>query len=567
MKGLIELQTIPVLKGDDTPKILFVSLMERFIALYRALDQTQSLYGKLAALRSYFKEADPHEAAWAVELLRGGHARRFIPPKKLRLWLAEYLSLPIELVEEMYHYVGDLSETIALLLPNRHRSSVSLPSLPYLAEVELPRISRLPEIQQRETLISYWERLGFWEAFLFHKLLLGAMRVGVAEGLLTRALAEALNLPEAHVAQRLSTIRTPSPDFFLQLRAGETESLDPYPFFLAYPVEELGEDFHTKLESLLDYQVEWKWDGVRVQLVRRRGGIALWSRGGVCITDGFPDIVQRFSPLPAGTVIDGELLIVKDGIVHPFAALQRRTLRKKITPALLRELPATIFAYDLLEWEGQDLRSLPLSDRRSLLEQVAERFPFVEVSPVLEVMDWAALEKLRSDPPIGAEGLMLKKKDSPYLTGRRRGYWWKYKRSPFAVDAVLVYAQRGHGRRSGWYTDLTFALWDENGQLVTFAKAYSGLTDAEMQELTRWVRTHAVEKIGPIVKVPPVWVFEIGFEGIQPSSRHKCGYAVRFPRILRWRKDKPPQEADRLQVLTILAQSQTLPVGDSGELL
>lgn len=537
--------------------------MERFIVLYRALDQTQSQNARLQALRDYFREADPHEAAWVVELFRGGHARRFIPPRKLRLWVAEYLSLPLEAVEECYHHVGDLSETIALLLPNRGNAPGNLPSLPLLAGSELPRLATLPEVDQRAWLHTYWQKLSFYEAFLFHKLLLGAMRTGVADGLINRALSEALHIPQAQIARKLGADWKPSPQFYDYLRSGSTETMEPYPFFLACPVEDMGESFAEKLAaSLSDYLIEWKWDGMRVQLVRRRSGIALWSRGGVCITEGFPDIVQRYSALPPGTVIDGELLIVQGGIIQPFAALQRRLLRKRVSMALLRELPATIFAYDLLEWEGQDLREQPLTERRRLLEAIAERYPFLEVSPGMAAPDRTALETLRASPPAGAEGLMLKRLDSPYLTGRRRGYWWKYKRDPFAVDAVLVYAQRGHGRRSGWFTDLTFALWDDSGQLITFAKAYSGLTDAEMQELTRWVRQHAIEKVGPVVKVPPVWVFEIGFEGIQRSNRHKCGYAVRFPRILRWRRDKAPADADTLHALEQLAALQEAPSAD-----
>ncbi|MCX7605952.1 MAG: ATP-dependent DNA ligase [Bacteroidia bacterium] len=528
--------------------------MQHFLRLYRALDQTQSQNAKLAALCQYFAEADPHEAAWVVELLRGGHARRFVSPRKLRVWLAEYLSLPIELVEECYHQVGDLSETIALLLPNRHRSDGQLPSLPFLTEEEFPRVSQASEEDQRAWLLTYWEKLSFWEAFLFHKLLLGAMRVGVAEGLVIRALAETFQLSEAHISHKLTSAGKPSAFFYEHLRSGIEESLEPYPFFLAYPVEELGAQFVDKLGAPSDYVVEWKWDGVRVQVVCRGGRVALWSRGGVCISESFPDLQARFQLLPPGTVVDGELLIAREGRIFSFAALQRRLLRKRITPSLLQELPATIFVYDILEWEGQDLRTLPLMYRRALLEEVAKRFPFLELSARLSVESWEEVERCRADPPLGAEGVMLKRKDSPYLTGRRRGYWWKYKRVPFSVDAVLVYAQRGHGRRSGWFTDLTFALWNEKGELVTFAKAYSGLTDAEMQELTRWVRSHGVEKVGPVVKVPPVWVFEIGFEGIQPSNRHKCGYAVRFPRILRWRRDKPPQEADTVQVLAALSQ-------------
>ncbi|MCS7297208.1 MAG: ATP-dependent DNA ligase [Bacteroidia bacterium] len=536
--------------------------MERFIALYQALEQTQSQTHKLRALQEYFQTADPHEAAWVVELLRGKHAKRFVSPQKLRLWLSAYLNLPLEIIEESYRHVGDLSETIALLLPNRQNPTGNLPPLPWLAEVELPQAARFPEDKQREWLYGYWQKLSFWEAFLFHKLLLGAMRVGVAQGLVIRALAEAFSLPEAHVAQRLTANWTPSPHFFLHLQAhAQQESLEPYPFFLAYPIEELGPDFQIKTADLSEYLIEWKWDGVRVQLVRRGSGAALWSRGGVCLTESFPEVISYFSSLPSGTVLDGELLIMKEDIVQPFSALQTRLMRKRLSSSLLKRLPATIFVYDLLEWEGRDLRSLPLTERRQLLEEIAKMYPFIQVSPLLPCSDWTELEVHRNHPPQGAEGLMLKKKDSPYLVGRRRGYWWKYKRRPFTVDAVLVYAQRGHGRRSGWYTDLTFALWDENAQLVTFAKAYSGLTDAEMQELTRWIRLHKIETIGPIVRVPPFWVFEIGFEGIQASNRHKCGYAVRFPRILRWRRDKKPEEADTLQALRRYAQLQFVEEG------
>lgn len=535
--------------------------METFVQLYQRLDQTQSTQAKQQALVAYFRGADPHEAAWVVRLLRGEHARRFISPRKLRQWVADYLDLPLELVDSCHQQVGDLAETIALLLPNRSTPEGALPPLYWLAEKEFPRLAQAAEDEQRATLRYYWEKLGFYECFLFHKLLLGAMRVGVAEGLLMRALAEALHLPEGTIAQKLASLPPPSPAFYAYLHQESGPNTEPYPFFLAYPIEDLGTDFREKLGPLDAYQVEWKWDGVRVQVVRRSGSVALWSRGGVVLTDSFPELVQRFRNLPPGTVIDGELLIVREGRIQPFFALQRRLLRKKLTPVLLREAPAEILAYDLLEWEGKDIRQWPLYERRALLEKLAELYPFLQVSPILRVSSWEELEAYRTDVPAGAEGIMLKRKDSPYLTGRRRGYWWKYKQKPYSVDAVLMYAQYGHGRRSGWFTDLTFALWNERGELVPFAKAYSGLTDVEMQELTRWIRTHAVGKVGPVVKVPPQWVFEIAFEGIQRSRRHACGYAVRFPRILRWRKDKAPAEADTLSTLGRLSGEEPLPLG------
>lgn len=539
--------------------------MERFLALYRTLDQTTSQQARIAALTAYFQAVEPEEAAWATYLLRGGHARRFVSPRRLREWIAEYLNLPLSLVETSYQHVGDLAETLALLLPNRGRPfSGHLPPLPVLAGQELPRLASLPEAEQRAWLENHWSRLSFWEVYLLHKLLLGGFRVGVAEGLLLQALARALNLPETHLANRLpAALNPPNSTFYDQLRQTATTSLEPYAFCLAYGIEELGENYPEKFGKLADYQVEWKWDGVRVQVVCRAAGVALWSRGGVALTQGFPELVDLFRALPAGTVIDGELLIVREGEIQPFAALQRRLLRKKVTPALVRELPATVLAYDLLELDGQDLRTLPLVERQARLEDLATRYPFLRLSPILSVQDWKEVERLRSNPPAGAEGLLLKLRTGLYLAGRRRGNWWKLKRSPFTVDAVLVYAQRGHGRRSGWFSDLTFALWNEQGQLVTFAKAYSGLSDAELRELTRWIRTHAAEKIGPIVKVPPVWVFTVAFEGIQPSARHKCGYAVRFPRIVCWRRDKKPEEADTLYHLRLLAGFSPLPSSGS----
>ncbi|MCS7162218.1 MAG: ATP-dependent DNA ligase [Bacteroidia bacterium] len=526
--------------------------MERFLALYRALDQTQRTVEKLSHLQAYFRMADPHEAAWVVQLLRGGHARRFLSPRKLKSWLADYLNLPLALVEECHHQVGDLAETVALLLPNRHRPPGGLPPLPHLAEVELPALLKATESAQRQWLEQWWEKLAFWETFLLHKLLLGALRVGVAEGLVQRALAEALNLTEARIAQKLQGTWQPSPTFYDYLRQPTHLTAEPYPFFLAYPIEELGPNFVEKLGPTLDYQVEWKWDGVRVQIVRRQSEVAVFSRNGVRIDPGFPELVERFRCLPPDTVVDGELLIVKEGQVQPFGALQRRLMRKKVTPALLRELPATVWLYDLLELRGTDLRGLSLIERRRHLEELAALLPVLELSPVLRVADWSELHRLSAFTPPGAEGFMIKRLDSPYLIGRRRGYWWKWKREPFRLDAVLVYAQQGHGRRAGWYTDLTFALWNDRGELVTFTKAYSGLTDEEMQTLSRWVRKNTLEKIGPIAKVPPLWVFEIGFEGIQRSNRHKCGFAVRFPRILRWRKDKSPAEANSLADLAQL---------------
>jgi DNA ligase-1 len=388
---------------------------------------------------------------------------------------------------------------------------------------------------------------------VWNKLITGAFRVGVSQNLVVRALARAGGVDEPAVAHRLMGAWDPTPEFYTRLFGADTSDADasrPYPFYLAYALE-------AEPESLGDageWQAEWKWDGIRAQMIRRRGSVYLWSRGEELITERFPELARAAGLLPDGTVLDGEILPWKEGAPLPFAQLQRRIGRKVLGPKILAEVPVVLLAYDLLEIEGRDVREEPLRWRRARLEELIASLPSgatdrIPLSPIVPAGDWdAVLEAYRGARERASEGLMLKRLDSPYRTGRRRGDWWKWKVEPFTLDAVMVYAQRGHGRRASLYTDYTFAVWKE-GELVPFAKAYSGLTDAEIRQVDAWVRRNSLQKFGPVRTVKPELVFELAFEGIQRSPRHKSGVAVRFPRIVRWRTDKKPEDADSLETI------------------
>lgn len=528
--------------------------MNRFARLYSALDETTRTTGKVAAMAEYFASAAPADAAWAVYFLSGGRPKRLIPVRRLSAWAMECAGIPEWLFDECYDAVGDLAETIALLLPPADRDS-DTPLHRWVEERLLP-LATQDEVTQRETILASWRELGGTARFVWNKLLTGSFRVGVSRQLVVRALAQSSGVDEATLSHRLSGSWTPSAAWFTALVTADTRDADrsrPYPFYLAYPLE--GE-----LEGLgdpADWQLEWKWDGIRAQLIRRDGQVWIWSRGGELVTDRFPELSGAGAALPDGTVCDGEIMPWKEGQPLPFAQLQRRIGRLKLGPKLLAEVPVVLIVYDLLEQGGEDLRGRPLGERRARLEALLAEAPLEErllPSPIVAAARWdearAAQARARD---MRAEGLMLKRRESAYGVGRRKGDWWKWKVQPFSVDAVMVYAQAGHGRRASLHTDYTFAVW-EGDALVPFAKAYSGLTDAEIRELDAWIRRHTVEKFGPVRQVEPLQVFELGFEGIQESGRHKSGVAVRFPRILRWRKDKPAAEADRLDALRALLE-------------
>ncbi|MCU0760158.1 MAG: ATP-dependent DNA ligase [Steroidobacteraceae bacterium] len=541
--------------------------MRRFAELFEALDTTTATGLKVAAMVSYFRAAPPADAVWALYILSGRRPRRLIGPALLRRWLVEESALPEWLVEETYAAVGDLAETIALLVSHDPASGVSPAAATPAAEASLAEwfeerllpLRGLDEPAQRAAVTGWWRGLPYRESFLVNKLLTGALRVGVSQTLVTRALAEALGVPRAHVEHTLMGEWQPTARFWERLATPGVEAAEPsqpYPFYLASPLEA---DPAT-LGARTDWLAEWKWDGIRGQLVRRAGQAFLWSRGEELVSERFPEIVAAAAQhLRDGTVLDGEVLAWRDGRPLPFAQLQQRIGRKKLTPAILAQLPAHFLAYDLLELGGEDLRARPLAERRAcLLELLRDAPPAFGVSAALEAADWEALARARAAARgHGVEGLMLKALASPYGSGRQRGAWWKWKIEPWTFDAVMLYAHPGHGRRSNLYTDYTFGVW-RDGQLVPVAKAYSGLTDSEIAQLDRWVRAHTTERFGPTRAVEATQVFELAYEGIAASPRHKSGIALRFPRIKRWRHDKPATEADTLEALrAVLEASQS----------
>jgi len=551
--------------------------VKRFAHLFQRLDRSTATLDKRAALVDYLREAPPTDAVWGLWLLSGrkiGGARaKLATTGELRAWIADVATTPPWLVDDAYHHVGDLAETLTLLLddpPADRQLDLSLAT--WIEERLLPLANRA-EPERRAAIEAGWRGLPEAERLVFNKLLTGSLRVGVSQGLIQQTLAQYSGVPIARIAQRMLGDWTPTAAFLARL-VGEEEALEdqsaPYPFYLASPLEQ---DVDA-LGPVDDWLLEWKWDGIRLQLIRRGDTVALWSRGEERLDGRFPEIEAAARALPADVVIDGELLAWADGDRPlPFAALQRRIQRRRPGPKTLAEVPVRMVAYDLLEWAGEDWRERPLSARRQQLETLLSQpaavgngpdeagatgpvlaQPVIRLSPEIAVPDWAAAASLRAESrERDVEGLMLKRRASVYQHGRKRGDWWKWKIGPLTIDAVLIYAQAGHGRRSTLYTDYTFGLWDGDA-LVPVAKAYSGLSDAEILELDRWIRAHTTERFGPVRSVTAHWVFELGFEGVNRSSRHKSGVAVRFPRILRWRRDKPAAEADRLETLRAQAR-------------
>lgn len=534
--------------------------MKRFAALFQELDRSTAVLDRRAALVAYFRDAPPRDAAWALYLLAGGKissARRTIARTgELRAWVADVSDTPAWLVDASYAQVGDLAETLALLMPDPARPAPERGLADWIEEVLLP-VANQDESRRRAVVVDAWQGLPFDERLVFNKLLTGALRVGVSQRMVQQALAELSGVPIARIAQRMLGAWTPSPAFLRDLLCAEElpgDRQQPYPFFLASPLE--GDP--AGLGPVADWLVEWKWDGIRVQLIRRHGEVALWSRGEERLDGRFPEVEAAAQALDIDCVLDGELLAWQEGddLPMPFAALQTRIQRLKPGPRWLAEAPVRMLAYDLLELDGADLRDLPMVERRRRLQALLQRHPDPRLclSPLVQAPDWQTAANLREESrQRGVEGFMLKRADSPYQSGRRRGDWWKWKVDPLTIDAVLMYAQAGHGRRSTLYTDYTFGLW-QDGALTPVAKAYSGLDDKEILELDRWLRAHTVERFGPVRSVEPVQVFELGFEGVAVSRRHKSGVALRFPRILRWRRDKPAEQADQLETLRALAR-------------
>lgn len=523
--------------------------MKDFAALYARLDQTTKTNAKVEALADYFGSDTVPDAdkLWTVALFSGRRPRRTITATSLRDWAAERAGLPLWLFEESHGIVGDLSETISLILPPPTQES-DQPLAFWIAR--LRELSALPEPERKQGILDAWDSLPGPERFLFTKLLTGSFRVGVSQTLMTKALAQATGQPDADVAHRLMGDWTPEKTSWTALLV-EGEARDdtarPYPFYLAYQL-----DNPSDLGDPSDWFAEMKWDGIRGQLILREGRHHLWSRGEDLITDRFPELARALDWLPSGTVLDGEILAWEGDRPMSFNALQPRIGRKTVPKSLLASAPVLMMAYDLLEQGGHDIRPAPFAERRDRLEQLLRDLPPEAPLRISPPVAFATLDDLREARERardeGAEGLMLKRLSSPYGNGRRKGDWWKWKVDPLTIDAVMIYAQAGSGRRANLFTDFTFAVKHGN-QLVPFTKAYSGLTDAEFRRITAWVNKHTVQKFGPVRQVEPQQVFEIGFEGIQASPRHKSGVALRFPRMLRWRHDKPVDEIDTLDHL------------------
>lgn len=542
--------------------------MKAFARLYTALDESNKITDKVAAMVAFFREAPPEEAAWAVHFLSGRRPKRQINSTKMQQWAAEEAGVEMWLFGECYDAVGDLAETIALLLPERGDDPGQDQSdrpLSWWVENVLVTLGEREESDQRATLLEAWRVLDRQERFVFNKLITGAFRVGVSQELVVRALSEVCGHPPATIAHRLMGHWQPTANFYQSLLCeadDQTILSRPYPFCLAHPLEAGPEP----LGEPANWQAEWKWDGIRAQVVRRGGETFVWSRGEELITQRFPEVAAVGDLLPDGTVLDGEILAWDGSKPMKFMELQKRIGRKTLTKKILQDVPVIFMAFDLLEDAGEDVRPCALSERRERLERrVAEVLespkgvlgpPAIRPADVLAASSWEELAQRReSSRDLNVEGLMLKRKDSPYQVGRKKGNWWKWKIEPFTVDAVLIYAQRGSGKRASLYTDYTFGVWDEEGKLVPFAKAYSGLTDDEIRQVDGWVRRHTREKFGPVRTVDPELVMELAFEGIQLSTRHKSGVAVRFPRILRWRHDKKPADADQLASIKAMLES------------
>ncbi|MGD8259013.1 MAG: ATP-dependent DNA ligase [Desulfobacterales bacterium] len=525
--------------------------MKAFADLYRSLDETTSTNRRIDAMVEYFRCAPERDAIWAVSFLIGRKPRQVVPTRKLRQWAAELAEIPDWLFEASYDVVGDLAETITLLLPSAQYSSDR--ALHMWVERHLLPLRDFEPERQRKEILSAWSQMNESQRFVWNKLITGGFRVGVSRRLVVRALERFSGIDAPVISHRLMGEWPATVDTYRRILSADTRDADisrPYPFYLAYPLDENFDD----LGSLDHWQVEWKWDGIRGQVINRSQQVFIWSRGEELVTKKYPELVEGAGLLPDGTVLDGEILPWKESRPLPFFELQRRIGRKKVGKKLLREVPTAFLAYDVLEFGGEDLRAKALSQRREILSHLFSDLPESRliISPVVAGETWEDLKVLRGESRRrGVEGFMLKRLDSVYQVGRRRGDWWKWKIDPLTADAVLIYAQRGHGKRAGLYTDYTFAVW--KGQtLVPFAKAYSGLSDEEIREVDRFIQRNTLERFGPVRSVQPELVFEIAFEGIQKSSRHKSGVAVRFPRIARWRRDKKIEEADTIEKIRSL---------------
>jgi len=529
--------------------------MQLFAELVLKLGTSTKTNDKLDALTDYFLSASDKDKVWVIAIFSGRRPRRAVSSGELWQYLIEQTEWPSWLIDESYHTVGDLAETIALLLPEEETQMQSHPLSYYLER--LATLGREDEPVRKKFVLDAWSGMNKNEKFVFNKLITGGFRIGVSQTLMVNALARSVQLSPSVIAHRITGNWDPLSTAFQELmseEAAQTDISKPYPFYLAYALE----DEFAALGEPGEWQAEWKWDGIRGQMIKRDGRLFVWSRGEELMTDKFPEYEILTNILPDGNVLDGEIICISDTVSDtggflplPFAVLQMRIGRKNITRKQLTEAPVGFIAYDLLEWNGEDCRESSLVTRRANLEAIVDMAgqKILKLSPQIHFDQWDELALMREKSrTVGSEGIMLKRKSSAYQVGRKKGDWWKWKIDPLVIDAVMVYAQKGHGKRSNLYTDYTFAVRDGE-KLVTFAKAYSGLTDKEIAEVDYFVKRNSLEKFGPVRTVKPELVFEIAFEGIAASTRHKSGVALRFPRISRWRRDKKTEDANTLEDL------------------
>ena len=527
--------------------------MREFAALIKRLDTTNKTTVKVNALADYFRNASDTDKVWTIALLSHRRPSRPVNTTLLREYAAELANIELWLFEDSYHIVGDLAETIALVVPQTEEKAEPQSLTKYLEAMIW--LKKQDDQVKKEYLQAEWSSLPYYERFVFTKLLTGGFRIGVSQKLMTRALSKATEIDEDILAYKLMGNWKPQDISFQELvldeRSGDADS-KPFPFYLAYALE----DELPSLGPAEEWCAEHKWDGIRAQLVKRNGEIFIWTRGEELVTDRYPEFEAVKSIIPDGLVFDGELLPMIDGKIGTFNDLQKRIGRRTVSKALMNKIPVILRTYDLLEFEGRDIRKEGFIERRKKLSALIQEIdnPILGLSEIIEFEDWTELHEVRAKArDLKSEGLMLKRKDADYKIGRKKGDWWKWKLDPMSIDAVLTYAMRGHGRRSNLFTDYTFGLWRENEagerELVTFAKAYSGLTDKEFRAVDKFIKANTLERFGPVRSVVPELVFEIGFEAIAPSSRHKSGVATRFPRILRWRQDKKIEEANTLEDL------------------
>lgn len=529
--------------------------MKKFALLIRLLATGSKVNVKIKALEDYFNSAPEADRIWVIAIFSGRRPKRAMSTAMLREACIQITGTPVWLFEECYHTVGDLAETIALLLPEQTNFNEAEKSLSwYLNQLQLLASETA---ENKSAFVQHaWNSMSTDEIFVFNKLFTGGFRIGVSQKIMVNALAKATGQEPAVIAHRITGKWDPANSQWQDLLYSTSQNNDiskPYPFYLAYAVE----TDPSELGNINDWQAEWKWDGIRGQLIKRQDELFIWSRGEELLTAQFPELYALAIQLPNGVAMDGELIVLNPNAAPqhieplPFSLLQTRISRKNISKKQLTEAPVSFIAYDLLEYDYKDIRDTTLRNRRSLLQQMVHELdhPLLKLSPLIEANNWDALALQRNDArQNGSEGIMLKKKDAVYQVGRKKGDWWKWKIDPLTIDAVLIYAQKGHGRRSNLYTDYTFAVSDGE-KLIPFTKAYSGLTDKEFASVDAFVKRNAIEKFGPVRTVKPELVFEIAFEGIAESKRHKSGVALRFPRMSRWRQDKKLADINSLEDL------------------